>query len=247
MVDTACSSSLVAVHLACKSLFSGECETAIVGSVKINILPIKDKLLREIGIESKSSTAQTFDDSSDGTGFGEGAVALLLKPLHKAVEDGDHIHAVIKGSAINQDGSSLGITAPNSSAQEDVILRAWKDVDVHPETITFIETHGTGTKLGDPVTRVQAIQSAFEKRTDKKSFCALGAIKTNIGHLDHASGLAGLVKTVLCMKHRMIPPNLHFQKLNKEIDLVNSSVYISDRLNHCITVIFVVLELVRLD
>ncbi|URZ17239.1 SDR family NAD(P)-dependent oxidoreductase [Clostridium felsineum] len=229
LIDTACSSSLVAIHTACQSIRNAECTMAIVGSVKINIIPLLDQIKNGIGIASSDNKTKSFSDNSDGTGFGEGTAAILIKSLAKAIEDNDNIYAVIKGSAVNQDGASIGITAPNLVSQEEVISTAWKNADIDPETITYIESHGTGTKLGDPI-EVSAITKAFEKYTNKKQFCALGAVKTNIGHLDNCSGMAGLVKAVLALKHKKIPPNINFNKPNKLIDFINSPVYVSNRL-----------------
>ncbi|REK76182.1 non-ribosomal peptide synthetase [Paenibacillus paeoniae] len=226
-VDTACSSSLVAVHLACQSIRSGECEAAIAGSVKLNVLPIDTGI--RLGIESSDNRAKTFDESSDGTGIGDGVVALLLKPLSRALEDGDHIYAVIKGSAMNQDGSSVGITAPNALAQEDVIVRAWQDAGIDPETVTYMEAHGTGTSLGDPI-EIDGLTRAFRRYTDKKQFCAIGSLKTNIGHLDHAAGIAGLLKGILSLVHKQIPPTLHYRSPNRKIPFVDSPVYVNDEL-----------------
>ena len=169
------------------------------------------------------------DDTSDGTGFGEGVAAVIIKPLQKALKDGDQIYAVIKGSAINQDGSSVGITAPNPIAQEEVILEAWKDAGITPESISYIEAHGTGTRLGDPI-EIRAITQAFYKHTNAKQFCAIGSIKSNIGHLDNAAGIAGLVKCILSLRHGVIPPSLFFQKPNRGIAFEDSPVYVNDRL-----------------
>ncbi len=227
MVDTACSSSLVAVHMACMGLRNGDCEMAIAGSVKLSFLPVQtgDKF----GIESGDSRTRAFDDSSDGTGMGEGVIAVLLKPLSKAVRDGDRVYGVIKGSAVNQDGRSIGLTAPNAAAQEKVILKALKDAGINPETISYIETHGTGTKLGDPI-EIDGITRAFRNYTRKNQFCAIGALKTNIGHLDNASGIAGLVRAILAMDNKEIPPILHFNKPNSKINFETSPVYINKEL-----------------
>ncbi|MFF2886822.1 amino acid adenylation domain-containing protein [Paenibacillus sp. NPDC057967] len=227
-VDTACSSSLVALHLACQSIRSGECEAAIAGSVKLNVLPMDTGI--RLGIESSDNRAKTFDESSDGTGIGDGVVALLLKPLARALEDGDHVYAVIKGSAMNQDGSSVGITAPNALAQEDVIVRAWQDAGIDPETVTYMEAHGTGTSLGDPI-EIDGLTRAFRRYTDKKQFCAIGSLKTNIGHLDHAAGIAGLLKAILSLVHKQIPPTLHYRSPNRKIPFVDSPVYVNDELS----------------
>ena len=229
MVDTACSSSLVAIYLACLGISSEECDMAIAGGVKINIVPIKRDADLRIGIESSDGKAKTFDDSSDGTGMGEGVAAILLKPLKKALADGDNIYAVIKGGEINQDGYSIGLTAPNSMSQKDAILKAWQVAGVNPETITYVEAHGTGTKLGDPI-EIDGLEMAFSKHTKRKQFCAIGSVKTNIGHLDNAAGIAGLVKAVLALKHREIPPTLHFKRPNRKICFENSPVYVNDRL-----------------
>lgn len=227
LVDTACSSSLTAVHLACQALKNGDCDLALAGSTKIILLPLNNNPV--MGIESSDGRTRSFDDDSDGTGNGEGVAAILLKPLKKALKDGDHIHAIIKGSAINQDGNSIGITAPNAAAQEDVIVRAWERARVDPETITYIEAHGTGTRLGDPI-EVDGIQRAFRRFTNKKQFCGLGTVKTNMGHLGHAAGMAGLIKAVLALKHKQIPPSLHFYKPNVNIDFKKSPVYVHDML-----------------
>lgn len=227
LVDTTCSSSLVAVHLACQALRNGDCEMALAAGVKIHLNPIRTG--EKIGIESSTGRTKAFDDHSDGTGSGEGLAVILLKPLTKAVEDRDHIYAVIKGNSINQDGKSMGITAPNPGAQEDVIIRAWQDAEINPETITYIEAHGTGTRLGDPV-EIEGIQRAFQRYTAKKQFCAISALKSNIGHLDSATGIAGLVKAVLALKFGELPPTIHFQRPNRRINFEESPVYVNDRL-----------------
>ncbi|WP_010494699.1 non-ribosomal peptide synthetase [Paenibacillus elgii] len=219
-VDTACSSSLVAVHLACQAILGGDCEMALAGGVKTILLPHK----AGIGMESSDDRARAFDDNSDGTGWGEGVGAVLLKPLRKAVEDGDNIVAVIKGSAINQDGSTVGISAPNASSQAEAIAQALRSARIDPETITYIEAHGTGTKLGDPV-EIDGLTKAFRKQTQRKQFCALGTVKTNIGHLYEAAGIAGLIKAVLSLQHRQIAPLVHFRQPNSKISFEESPVY----------------------
>ncbi|MBK3493951.1 amino acid adenylation domain-containing protein [Viridibacillus sp. YIM B01967] len=224
-VDTACSSSLVAVHLACKGIINGDCDMAIAGGVKTILLPFKT----DLGMESSNSKARTFDDDADGTGCGEGVASILLKPLDKAIRDGDQIYAVIKGTAINQDGTTVGITAPNSLAQADVITKAWNEAGVEPETITYIETHGTGTKLGDPI-EIDGLQKAFEKYTTKKQFCAIGSVKTNIGHLYEAAGIASLIKAILSIKNKKIAPIVHFEKPNRNIKFEQSPLYVNKQL-----------------
>ncbi|MCX7920660.1 MAG: amino acid adenylation domain-containing protein [Clostridia bacterium] len=230
LVDTACSASLVAVHLACQGIRSGDCDSAIVGGVKINFIPVsKDTELgigEDIGIESCDGRTRTFDDMADGTGLGEGVAAIMLKPLSKALEDGDSIHAVIKGISLNQDGTSIGITAPNAMAHEDLILNAWKDAGVEADTIDYIEAHGTATRLGDPI-EIDGIERAFRKCTDKKQFCAVGAVKSNLGHTDNVAGLAGLIKAVLALKYKEIPPTVNFYKPSNVIDFVQSPIYVN--------------------
>ncbi len=227
LIDTACSSSLTAVHTACRSLKSGECDTAIAGGVKINIMPLDNEI--KIGIESSTGRTRAFDDDSDGTGIGEGVISFLLKPLKRAIEDKDNIYATIKGSAVNQDGTSVGITAPNVNAQTDVILEAWKDSKIDPGTLSYIEAHGTGTKLGDPI-EIEGLNEAFKKHTKKRNFCAISTVKSNMGHLYEASGMAGLLKAVLSLKHKELAPSIHFVKPNDKIDFIDTALYVNDRL-----------------
>lgn len=226
VVDTTCSSSLVSVHLACQAIRNGECNQAVAGGIQLHLIPVREF---EVGVESSTSRTRTFDDSSDGTGTGEGTVAIVLKPLVKAMEDRDPIYAVIKSSAINQDGSSVGITAPNAEAQEEVIVEAWKKAGIDPETIAYMETHGTGTKLGDPI-EIEGIQKAFRRFTDKKMFCAISALKSNMGHLDNTAGIAGLLKAIVSLKHKELFPTLHFTRPNRKISFMESPVYIQDKL-----------------
>jgi amino acid adenylation domain-containing protein len=224
LVDTACSSALTALCLAMASLRSGQCDTALVGSVKLHLLPFRRHPLSEI--ESPDGRARPFDDDANGTCGGEASLAFLLKPLARALADGDPIHAVLRGAAMNQDGTSAGITAPNSEAQADVIDRAWRDAGIHPEALSFIEAHGTGTQLGDPI-EVQGLSSAFRRYTQGRQFCALGSIKANIGHTDHAAGLAGLLRAVLCLEHRCVAPALHFRRPNRNIPFEESPLFVN--------------------
>ncbi|GIQ69511.1 SDR family NAD(P)-dependent oxidoreductase [Xylanibacillus composti] len=226
-VDTTCSSSLVAVHLACQALRSGECDTALAGGIQLHLVPVREF---EVGVESSTSRTRTFDYDADGTGTGEGALVVVLKPLHKALEERDAIYAVIKGSAINQDGSSAGITAPNAAAQAAVLEEAWRRSGVAPDTIQYVEAHGTGTKLGDPI-EIEGLQLAFSRYTAKRQFCAVGSIKSNFGHLDNAAGIAGLVKAALSLQHQVLFPTLHFIRPNPNIDFVDSPIYVNDRLS----------------
>lgn len=227
-VDTACSSSLVAVHLACMGIRNGECDMAIAGGVKLHTVPIDNENVK-LGIEASDGRTKAFDDSSDGAGTGEGIGAVLLKPYKKAIEDKDNVYAVIKGSAINQDGRSIGITAPNQIAQAEVIMHAWKNAGISPETISYIQTHGTGTELGDPI-EIDGMKKAFEKYTSKKQFCAIGSVKTNVGHLYEASGIINLITAALAVKNGRIPPSLHIKYPNRKIRFEDTPVYVNDKL-----------------
>lgn len=227
-IDTACSSSLVAIHLACKSLKNGECDAALVGASKIDNLPLKSIKHKEdeLGITSPDGRTRTFDFASAGTGLGEGIGAILLKPISCAIKDKDHIYAIIKGSAINEDGNSVNLTAPNPKAQEEVIIKAWQDAKVDPETITYIEAHGTGTKLGDPI-EIMGITNAFRRYTNKLQFCGIGSVKSNIGHLDNAAGMAGIMKAILALENKEIPATIHFDKPNENINFESTPLYVN--------------------
>lgn len=223
LVNTACSSSLIAVHLACQAIRNGECDMAIAGGTQVHVVPVRHA---HVGVESEDNRTKTFDQRSTGTAGGEGVIAILLKPAVKALNDGDHIYGVIKGTAVNHDGTTVGISAPNPKAQEDVVIKAWQDAGIQPETIGYIEAHGTGTRLGDPI-EMDGLRRAFEKYTKKKQFCAIGSVKTNVGHLDASAGLLGLVKAVLALKHRRIPPTLHFNQPNASIPFHHSPLYVN--------------------
>ncbi|WP_051421217.1 beta-ketoacyl synthase N-terminal-like domain-containing protein, partial [Paenibacillus massiliensis] len=229
-VNTACSSSLVAVHLACQALRGRECDMALVGGIRLSLLPHEDVEGADIGIVSSTGRAKVFDNSTDGSGGGEGSIALLLKPLGAALDDNDLIHAVIKGSAVNNDGRSASLAAPNPLAQEKVIRKAWEQAGVHPETISYIEAHGTGTLLGDPI-EIEGITRAFRSYTARKQFCAVGSVKSNMGHLDTAAGLAGMLKCILSLKHHEIPASLHVELPNKNIDFESSPVFVNRHLS----------------
>ncbi|WP_046226277.1 condensation domain-containing protein [Paenibacillus dauci] len=226
-LDTACSSSLVAIHQAVQGLRSGDCSLAIAGSTELVIFPTE--MEQKMGIESTSNRTRSFDDDSDGTGAGEGAVVLVLKLLQQAIEDNDQIYSVIKGTAINQDGNSIGLTAPNPAAQQNVIIEAWKDGNINPEHISYIEAHGTATNLGDPI-EIEGITNAFRQYTSKKQFCALSALKSNIGHLGAAAGIAGVLKGIVSLQYKQIPPIVHLGMPNSKIDFENSPVYPNDML-----------------
>jgi acyl transferase domain-containing protein/acyl carrier protein len=227
-VQTACSTSLVAVHLACQSLLNGECDLALAGGVSINGSRQIGYFYTEGGIASPDGHCRAFDAKAQGTVSGEGVGIVVLKRLAEALSDRDSIHAIIKGSAINNDGGDkVSYSAPRIDSQAKVIRTAQAIAEVEPETITYIEAHGTGTALGDPI-EIAALTQAFQ--SDRRNFCAIGAVKTNIGHLDAAAGVAGLIKTVLALKHRQIPPSLHFEEPNPLIDFANSPFYVNTKL-----------------
>lgn len=230
VVQTACSTSLVAVHLACQSLLSGDCDMALAGGVSIAVPQICGYLYEEGGILSPDGHCRPFDERARGTICGNGVGIVALKKLDDALADGDFIHAVIKGTAINNDGRlKAGYTAPSENAQAKVIATAHGIAEVEPETITYVEAHGTATELGDPI-EIAALTRAFRTRTEKKGFCGIGSVKSNLGHLDSAAGVAGLIKTVLALKHKMIPPSLHFERPNPKIDFANSPFYVVNKL-----------------
>ncbi|MDZ8091997.1 MAG: beta-ketoacyl synthase N-terminal-like domain-containing protein [Nostoc sp. DedQUE05] len=230
-VQTACSTSLVAVHLACQSLLNGECDIALVGGVSISASRKAGYLYNQGGINSPDGHCRAFDAKAGGTVGGEGVGIVVLKRLEDALTDRDSIDAVIKGSAINNDGSNkVSYTAPRIEGQAKVIKTAQVVAELDPETITYIEAHGTGTSLGDPI-EIAALTQTFRSSTKKKNFCAIGSLKTNIGHLDAAAGVAGLIKTVLALKHKQIPPSLHFEQPNPQIDFANSPFYVNNKLS----------------
>ncbi|MBN3883116.1 MAG: beta-ketoacyl synthase N-terminal-like domain-containing protein [Nostoc sp.] len=229
-VQTACSTSLVAVHLACQSLLNGECDMALAGGVSISIPQKRGYLYQEEMILSPDGHCRVFDAQAQGTVAGSGAGIVVLKRLKDAISDRDHIHAIIKGSAINNDGAmKVGYTAPSVSGQAAVISEAQAIAGVDAETISYIEAHGTATPLGDPI-EIAALTQAFTESTDKKGFCAIGSVKTNFGHLDTAAGVAGLIKTALALQHQMLPPSLHFETPNPKIDFANSPFYVNTTL-----------------
>ncbi|MEW6067032.1 MAG: GNAT family N-acetyltransferase [Nitrospirota bacterium] len=230
-IQTACSTSLVTVHLACQSLLTYQCDIAMAGGVFINLPQRRGYLYQEGMILSPDGHCRTFDANAGGTVPGQGVGIVVLKRLSEALTDGDTIHAVIKGSAINNDGAlKVGYTAPSVDGQADVIIAAQSMAQIDPETITYIETHGTGTPLGDPI-EIAALTQAFHTRTQKKMFCAIGSVKTNIGHLDAAAGVASLIKTMLALKYKEIPPSLNFVKPNPKIDFDNSPFYVVTELS----------------
>jgi non-ribosomal peptide synthase protein (TIGR01720 family) len=226
-VQTSCSTSLVAVHLACQSLLNGECDMALAGGVSIVFPQNAGYMYREGGTRSPDGHCRAFDANAKGIVGGSGVGLVLLKKLEAALEDGDHIRAVIRGSAINNDGNlKVGYTAPSVEGQSAVIIEAQNVAGVDPETISYVETHGTGTRLGDPC-EISALTQAFRTGTERKQFCAIGSVKSNIGHLDVAAGVAGLIKTVLALEQRRIPASLHFRQPNPEIDFDSSPFFVN--------------------
>ncbi|MCP4657643.1 MAG: amino acid adenylation domain-containing protein, partial [bacterium] len=233
-VSTACSTSLVAVHLACRSLFDGECDAALAGGVTVSFPQQAGYLYMPDAIASSDGHCRPFDARATGTVFGDGVGVVMLKRLADARADGDLIRAVIKGSAINNDGAlKIGYTAPSVERQAAVIARAHQAAGVSPETISYVEAHGTGTTLGDPI-EVRALSRVFGG-CEEKGFCALGSIKSNLGHLDTAAGVAGLIKTVLALEHRQIPPSIHFEEPNPEIDFTAGPFFVNTALREWIS------------
>lgn len=230
-VDTACSTSLAAVHLACRSILTRECSIALAGGVRIGSSPGRGYFYEEGMIFSADGHCRAFDEASSGTISGEGAGVVVLKRLSDAIKDNDHIYAVIKSSAVNNDGNlKVGYTAPSVKGQADCIRMAHKMANIDPSTISYVETHGTGTKLGDPI-EIHALNEAFGTGAGDKH-CAIGSVKTNIGHLDTAAGIAGFIKTVLSLKNKKIPASLHFKSANPEIDFKSGPFYVNTELKN---------------
>jgi acyl transferase domain-containing protein len=225
-VQTACSTSLVAVHLACQSLLGGECDMALAGGVGVSFPQVAGYMFEEGSIGSPDGHTRTFDAKAQGVVEGTGVGLLVLKRLADALEDGDTIHAVIRGSAINNDGASkAGYSAPSIDSQAEVISEALVVAQVEADTIGMVEAHGSGTPIGDPI-EVAALTRAYRASTDRKGFCALGSIKTNVGHCDAAAGVAGMMKAVLALEHAQIPPSLHFETPNPALGLDKSPFYV---------------------
>jgi acyl transferase domain-containing protein len=229
-VQTACSTSLVAVHLACQSLLNFECDMALAGGVTIEIPHGQGYVYREGEILSRDGHCRSFDASSSGTVFASGVGLVVLRRLEDALEDHDHIHAVILGSAINNDGArKVGYLAPSVEGQAEVIAEAQDFAGVTADEISYVETHGTGTVVGDPI-EVRALTQAFRRTATRTGYCGIGSLKSCVGHMDAAAGVAGLIKTVLSLEHAQIPPTLNFEKLNPHIELANGPFYINNEL-----------------
>jgi len=227
-VDTACSSSLVALHLACRSLRQHECDVAIVGGVNVMLDPTLPACLSRGGFLSPDGRCKAFDASADGYGRGEGCGAVVLRRLADAEDGPDAVRAVVRGTATNQDGRSSGLTVPRGPAQQQVIEEALEDADLGPEEVNYVEAHGTGTSLGDPI-EVSSIGAVYGEAREQSSFLPVGTVKTNLGHLEAAAGIAGLIKVVLALEHAEIPPNCHLDEVNPEIDAASNRVVFPTR------------------
>ncbi|MUL33891.1 SDR family NAD(P)-dependent oxidoreductase [Priestia megaterium] len=228
-VDTACSSSLTALHLACQSILNGESNVAIAGGVNLSIGAGKYLFLSQYKFLSTDGKCRSFGANGDGYVPGEGIGAVMLKPLDAAVGDGDHIYGVIKATAANHGGKTNGYTVPNPIAQSELILKTLRQAKVNPRRVTYIEAHGTGTALGDPI-EINGLTRAFSKYTKEKQFCAIGSVKSNIGHLEASAGIVGLTKVLLQLKHKQIAPNLHSKKLNPNIEFENTPFFVPQEL-----------------
>jgi non-ribosomal peptide synthase protein (TIGR01720 family) len=229
-VQTACSTAMVAVHLACQALLNYQCDMALAGGASVRAPQKGGYLYHEGGMYAADGRVHAFDADANGTVFSSGVGMVVLKRLSEALADGDQIYAVVKGTAINNDGAlKVGFTAPSIEGQSDVLKMAQGTAMVHPETISYIEAHGTGTPLGDPI-EIAALTQIFRKQTDKLQFCAIGSAKTNIGHTGAAAGAVGLIKTVMALHHRKLPPSLHFKTPNPKIDFASSPFYVNTSL-----------------
>ncbi|MGZ5558019.1 MAG: SDR family NAD(P)-dependent oxidoreductase [Methylobacter sp.] len=228
-VDTACSGSLVAIHQACQTLWTQEIDLALAGAVSLMCTPSFYRTGTQAGMLSPTGRCHSFDAKADGFIPGEGVGVVALKRLSDAIADGDHIHGIIRGSGINQDGSTNGITAPSAKSQERLERHVYERFRIDPADIQMVEAHGTGTKLGDPI-EISALNRSFRAYTNKQGYCALGSVKTNIGHVGPAAGVAGMFKILLAMKHKKIPAALHFQQANPEIRFKDGPFYVNTRL-----------------
>jgi acyl transferase domain-containing protein len=224
-IDTACSSSLVSIHLACQSLLTGEIDCAIAGGVNLILSPEVTIILSQAGLMSPDGRCKTFDACANGYVRSEGCGIVILKRYSDAVRDGNEVLALIRGSAVNQDGATNGLTAPSSTAQQRVIRQALKKARIFPNQLSYVEAHGSGTALGD-IIETRALKAVLLENRSDKDACAIGSIKTNIGHAESAAGVAGLMKVVLSLEHSVIPANLHIQTLNPHIRFGNTPLFI---------------------
>jgi acyl transferase domain-containing protein/acyl carrier protein len=226
-IQTACSTSMVAVHLARQSLLNGESDMALAGAVSVRVPHRAGYFCDGGGVVSPDGHVRAFDAQANGTVFGSGGGILVLKRVADALADGDNIHAIIKGSAVNNDGSEkAGYTTPSVNGQTDVVVEALANAGVEADSITYVEAHGSGTPVGDPV-EIRALTKAFRTFTQRSGYCAIGSVKTNVGHLDAAAAVAGMIKTILALKHRTLPPSLHFSQPNPEIDFESTPFYVN--------------------
>ncbi|MCP4132427.1 MAG: type I polyketide synthase [bacterium] len=229
-VQTACSTSLVAVHLACQSILNGECDMALAGAVSVRIPQLSGYMWEKGNVFSRDGHCRAFDADAQGIVFGSGLGIVLLKPLEDALRHRDNIYAVIRGTAVNNDGGEkTSFTATGLKGQLVCMSEAFEVAEIRPEHVTYIEAHGTGTMMGDPV-ELAALTRCFRASTDKKEFCALGSVKNNVGHLDVSAGMVSLIKAALAIKHGIIPPCINFRNPNPKIDFQNSPFYINTTL-----------------
>ena len=234
-VQTACSTSMVAVHLARQSLLSEETDMALAGAVSVRVPHRAGYFCDGGGVVSPDGHVRAFDAKANGTVFGSGGGILVLKRLADALADGDVIHAVIRGSAVNNDGASkAGYTAPSIDSQAEAVVEALANAGIEADSIGYVEAHGSGTPVGDPI-EVRALTKAFRTSTQRSGYCALGSVKTNVGHLDAAAAVAGIIKTVLALEHRQLPPSLHFTEANPEIDFPRTPFYVNTRLQEWVS------------
>ena len=229
-MGTSCSTSLTAVHMACQGLLNYQCDLALAGGVRLDLPQRQGYLFHEGGVLSPDGHCRPFDAGANGTVSGSGVGVVVLKRLAEALENGDHIYAVIRGGAMNNDGASkVGFAAPSVTGQAEVIAEALEMAGVSADTIGYVEAHGTATPMGDPI-ELRALTRAFRLSTEKTSYCSIGSVKANIGHLDAAAGMASIIKTALVLKQGMIPPSIHFRSPNPEIDFEKSPFYVQTRL-----------------
>lgn len=236
MIDAACAGSSVAIHNACQALNNEECSMALAGGVNLILSPTRNICFSQMGMLSPTGACKTFDEAADGYVRSEGCGFLLLKPLKKALADGDSIHAVIKGSAINHCGKGRTLTYPSSEEQANVIIQAMHNANVPASSISYVEAHGTGTPKGDPI-EFEGLAKAYstllaKEKKEVTKFCGIGSVKANIGHLESAAGIAGVIKVILAMKHKKLPPLNHYQKLNPKINMENTPFYMVDALSN---------------
>jgi len=228
-VDTACASSLTALHLACRSLNEGECDLAVAGGVNLAFDPSSFVIFSKAGVLSKTGRCRVFDEKADGYVRGEGVGVVVLKPLDRAISDRDTVHVIIKGSVINHNGENYSITSPSLKSQIELFEKAYSESGIHPQTLSYIEAGSTGTYRGDPI-EIRALTEVLGRYTSQRRYCALGSTKTYVGHLEATSGIAGLIRVICSMRHKKIPPVLHFSRLNKAINLDESPFYINRKL-----------------